>query len=101
MVQKSLKELQEEVNKERVKLNEIKKRELLNLELKKLKSRQKNDALTRVGRGLKIIGKASAKTAGKFAKERFKAIREQQILEQKRLKKRKKGSPAFDIFTPL
>ncbi len=101
MVQKSLKELQEEVNKERTKLNEIRKRELLNLELKKLKSRQKNDALTRVGRGLKIIGKKTAKSAGRFAKQRFEAIKEQQILENKRLKKRKKGSPAFDPFAPL
>ncbi len=101
MVQKqiSLRELQRAVAIEKTKLRKMQERERLQRELKQLRGAGRTDIAGRIGRGFVIL----SKKAGSVAMKQARLIRERQIEESKRTKK--KGGRSLtgrdDIFAPL
>ncbi len=89
MVQRkiSLKQLQRVVARERFKVASLSKREKLERELRMLKRSGRTDIGGRVGRGFVIL----SKKVGKVALKQAQLIRERQIQEARRTKKKTRG----------
>lgn len=94
--QKSINQLQREVAKEQSKIDNMRKRQSLNLKLKQLKSESDTRVATRIGRGFLIL----SKKAGKATLKQAKLLRERQIAEEKRSSKRKSRTPSPSAFGP-
>jgi len=97
--QMSLKKLKTEIARERLKVRRLDERARLQKQLKDLRMAGRTDIAGRIGRGFVILGKK----AGKATMKQARLIRERQLDEAKRTKKR--GGGGFtgqdNIFRPL
>ena len=88
----TLKQLQKEIAHEKRELKQLQERERLERKLKRLKESKRNDIPGRIGRGLGVL----SKKAGKVIVKQAHNMRDRQIEEEKRNKKKVKGGFQFD-----
>ena len=95
----SLASIKRQIAIERAKVSKATERTRLESELRQLRRSGRTDVAGRIGRGLVILGKK----AGKAALKQAQLIKEQQIREVKRTRKRGRGglTGRDDMFAPL